>query len=70
MGDSNRHQIKIGDLVNFRYWAPNTYDLERKKKAFGIVIDFSERYETVYVYWLGRTNYAGWYLPNDLKAVD
>ena len=69
MGDST-NQIKIGDLVKFRYWAPNTYDLERKKKIFGIVIDFSERYETVYVYWLGRTNYAGWDLPEDLKGID
>ena len=70
MGDSNRHHIKIGDLVKFRYSALGANELEKKKRSLGIVIDFSKRYETVYVYWLGRTNFAGWYLPEDLKGID
>ncbi len=68
MGDSTNH-IKIGDLVQFSYYAPETYDLERKKKSFGIVVEHSEKFDTVFVYWLGRGVTSGWFLPNHLKKI-
>jgi hypothetical protein len=59
-------EIKISDLVRFNSVSKPD---RTKKKGIGVVIDFSNKYETVFVYWLGRAAPHGWYHAQHLQAL-